>query len=89
MNFIFNLGEQIPDAKIMRKVRRSIYKRFRLKVTAVKENKDLNTIKIDELMGSLQAYKLSLPQSNINTVKEETSDQADDHTLKNEVCLPY
>lgn len=64
MNSIFNLGEQIPDAKIVRKVRRSIHKRIRLKVTTVKENEDLNTIKIDELMGSLQAYKLSLPQSN-------------------------
>lgn len=89
MNSIFNLGEQILDAKIVRKVRRSIHKRFRLKDTAVKENKDLNKIKIDELVGSLQTYKLSLPQSikKKNTVKEETSDQDDDHTLKNEVHL--
>ena len=34
---------------------------FRAKVTAIEESKDLNDIKVQELIGSLQTYELSLP----------------------------
>ena len=36
-------------------------KSFRAKVTAIKESKDLDEIKVQELIGSLQTYKHSLP----------------------------
>jgi hypothetical protein len=35
--------------------------RFRIKVTAIEESKDLEEMKIEELVGSLQTYELSLP----------------------------
>jgi hypothetical protein len=35
--------------------------RFRIKVTTIEESKDLDTIRIEELVGSLQTYELSLP----------------------------
>ena len=34
---------------------------FHAKVTAIEESKDLDDIKVQELIGSLQTYELSLP----------------------------
>ena len=57
----FNLGEKTEDSKIVRKIFRSFPESFRAKVTAIEESKDLDDIKVQELIGSLQTYKLSLP----------------------------
>ena len=57
----FNLGEKTEDSKIVRKILRSLPESFRAKVTAIKESKDLDDIKVQELIGSLQTYELSLP----------------------------
>ena len=57
----FNLGERREDSKIVRKILQSLPKSFRAKVTAIKESKDLDDIKVQELISSLQAYELSLP----------------------------
>ena len=52
----FNLGEKIEDSKIVRKILWLLPESFRAKVTAIEESKDLNEIKIQELIGSLQTY---------------------------------
>ena len=57
----FNLGEKTEDSKIVRKILRSLPESFRAKVTAIEESKDLDDIKVQELIGSLQTYELSLP----------------------------
>ena len=57
----FNLGEKTEDTKIMRKILRSMLESFRAKVTAIEESKNLDDIKVQELIGSLQTYELSLP----------------------------
>ena len=57
----FNLGEKTEDSKVVRKILRSLPESFRAKVTAIEESKDLDEIKVQELIGSLQTYKLSLP----------------------------
>ena len=57
----FNLGEKTEDSKIVRKILQSSPKSFCAKVTIIEESKDLNEIKIQEPIGSLQTYKLSLP----------------------------
>ena len=49
----FNLGEKTEDSKVVRKFFRSLPKSFRVKVTAIEESKDLNEIKVQELIGSL------------------------------------
>ena len=56
----FNLGEKMEDSKIVRKILRSLPESFRAKVTIIEESKDLNDIKVQELIGSLQTYELSL-----------------------------
>ena len=57
----FNLGEKTEDSKVVRKILRSLPESFRAKVTAIKESKDLDEIKVQELIGSLTTYELSLP----------------------------
>ena len=56
----FNLGEKIEDSKIVRKILRSLLEIFLTKVTTIEENKDLDDIKVQKLIGSLQTYELSL-----------------------------
>ena len=53
-----NLGEKIEDSKVVRKILRSLPESFKAKVTAIEESKDLNEIKIQELIGYLQTYEL-------------------------------
>ena len=57
----FNLGEKTEDSKIVRKILRSLPESFHAKVTAIEESKDLDDIKVQGLIGSLQTYELSLP----------------------------
>ncbi|KAL6313309.1 hypothetical protein AAG906_002792 [Vitis piasezkii] len=49
MNSSFNLGEPIPN-----------FKRFRAKVTTIEESKDVDSLKVDELVGSLQTFEMAL-----------------------------
>ena len=42
VNSTFKLGETIPEPKIVRKVFRSLPKRFHAKVTAIEESKDFD-----------------------------------------------
>ena len=60
MNLAFNLGETIPEPKIVRKVRRSLPKRFHAKIIVIEESKDIDKIPLTELVGNLQTYELDL-----------------------------
>ena len=60
VNSAFNLGETIPEPKIVRKVLRSLPKRFHNKITVIKESKDIDKIPLIELVGNLQTYELGL-----------------------------
>jgi len=60
-NLIMSLGKPISDVKLIRKILISLIERFRIKVTTIEESKDLEEMKIEELVGSLQTYELSLP----------------------------
>ncbi|XP_075658852.1 uncharacterized protein LOC142628690 [Castanea sativa] len=88
-----NLGEKIEDAKVVRKILRSIPQTFRAKVTAIKESKDLDDIKIQELIGSLQTYELELPSHKsskslaLKTINERTGDSFDEEDVEKEVAF--
>ena len=60
MNSAFNLGETIPEPKIVRKVLRSLPERFHTKIIAIEESKDIDKIPLTELVGNLQTYELGL-----------------------------
>ena len=52
------LGENIEENTIVQKILRSLPNRFDSKVSAIKEMKDLDTLKMDELHGILIAYEM-------------------------------
>ena len=57
----FNLGEKTEDSKMVKLILQSLSESFYMEVTAIEESKDLDEIKIQELIGSLQTYEQSLP----------------------------
>lgn len=52
-NESFGLGEKMTEETLVRKVLRSLPKRFDMKVTVVEEVQDICSMKVDELIGSL------------------------------------
>ena len=52
-NSAYNLSEIYDQPKIVRKILRSLTENFRPKVTAITESKDVDSIHVDELVGSL------------------------------------
>jgi hypothetical protein len=53
-NSMVSLRKPVSDVKLIRKILRSLPERFRIKVTTIEESKDLEEMKIEELVGSLQ-----------------------------------
>ena len=60
VNLTFSLGETILEPKIVRKVLRSLPKRFHAKITAIEESNDIDKIPLTESVGNLQTYELDL-----------------------------
>ena len=58
VNSTFNLGETIPEPKIVRKVLRSLTERFHAKITMIEESKGIDKIPLTELVDNLQTYEL-------------------------------
>ena len=88
-----NLKEKIEDAKVVRKILRSLPESFRAKVIAIKESKDLDEIKIQELIGSLQTYELGLPSHKsskslaLKTITERMDDSSEEDDVEKEVAF--
>ena len=63
VNSTYNFGEIYDQPKIIRKILRFLIKNFRPKVTVITKCKDVDSILVDELVGSLQSYELDLPKT--------------------------
>nr|POF09299.1 hypothetical protein CFP56_28243 [Quercus suber] len=87
-----NLGEKIEDTKVVRKILRSLLESFKVKVTAIEESKDLDEIKIQELIGSLQTYELGLPSHKtskllaLKTITEKMNDPSEEDGVEKEIA---
>ncbi|KAK5803191.1 hypothetical protein PVK06_030833 [Gossypium arboreum] len=52
--------EEYPNTKLVRKVLRSLPKRFSIKVNIIKKAKNLEQLEIDELIGSLHIFEMNM-----------------------------
>ena len=88
-----NLEEKIEDSKVVRKILRSLPKSFKEKFTAIEESKDLDEIKIQELIGSLQTYELGLPSNKsskslaLKTITERMDKSFEEDDVEKEVAF--
>ncbi|KAK2351719.1 hypothetical protein QL285_096927 [Trifolium repens] len=72
-NSFDSLGEKIPEEKLVRKILRSLPRKFDMKVTAIEEAQDISSMKVDELIGSLQTFELSINERSEMKNKSITS----------------
>jgi hypothetical protein len=92
-NSMINLGKKVSDTKIVRKVMRSLPERFKMKVTAIESCTNLETIRIEELVGALQTYEFSLskPRNNqdlaLRTLKKNSDELSDEEPDDEELVL--
>ena len=62
VNNLKNLGKSYTNSELSRKILQSLPQTWEAKVTAIQEAKDLSTIKLEELLGSLLTHELILNQ---------------------------
>ncbi|XP_074313649.1 uncharacterized protein LOC141648837 [Silene latifolia] len=91
-NELSNLGRQFETEDIVRKILRSLTRKWRQKVTAIEECRDLATLTYEALMGSLMAHEITLdndaeekPKAKGLALNAVSSDNEND--LEEEVAL--
>ncbi|KAI4365602.1 hypothetical protein MLD38_021570 [Melastoma candidum] len=85
INSLALLGKNYSNAEMVRKVLRSLPMNWEAKKTAIEEAKDLTTLRLDQLMGSLLSYeeekRSSVPQTTKSIAfkaSASTDDESDD-----------
>jgi len=80
-------GEKLSDEKLVRKILRSLPKRFDMKVTTIEEAQDISSMQVDELIGSLQNFELVVDNRTEKKGKgiAFTANTANDEALKESV----
>ena len=71
VNNLKNLGKVYTDADLCRKILRSLLQTQDFKVTAIQEARDLSILKVEELVGSLMTYEISLYQHEEEELKKK------------------
>ena len=62
INNLKNLGKLYLDSDLCKKILRSLLRTWESKVMAILEAKDLSSLKVEELIGSLMTHEISLSQ---------------------------
>jgi len=97
-NLFDYLGEKLSDEKLVRKILRSLPKRFHMKVTTIEEAQDISNMQVDDLIGFLQNFELVVDNRTekkgkgiaftANTADEEAhGDIVDDENLSENLVL--
>ena len=87
-------GEIYDQPKIVRKILRSLTEDFRPKVISIIESKDVDSIPVDEHVGSLQSYELDLPKTSksksmaLKSVDDVDVGRFDDELSATEIAYP-
>ena len=63
-------GEDVPNVRVIEKFFCSLESKFEHVVAAIEESNDLDAMKINELMGSLQAYEERLNRNKCETIEK-------------------
>ncbi|GAA0170841.1 hypothetical protein LIER_25018 [Lithospermum erythrorhizon] len=77
----------MSNEKLVRKVLRTLSKKFSYKVTIIEEAQDLITMRLDELMGNLTTFEMSLDDGESSkktgiALKEATEDMNDEDLVE-------
>ena len=71
--FVFNqlkiYGEGVKDRTVIEKVLRFLSTKFDVVVAAIEETKDLKTMTVDELMGSLLSHEVRIDRNKDSTLE--------------------
>ncbi|XP_074297085.1 uncharacterized protein LOC141627762 [Silene latifolia] len=85
VNELQSLGRELKCEDIVRKILYSLSDKWKLKVTAIEDAKDLSKLPLDKLMGSLMVHELTLVKRSGEfskargfTLKSTSSDEEDD-----------
>ena len=96
VNSTFNLGETIPEPKIVRKVLRSLPERFHAKIMVIEQSKDIDKVPLIVLVGNLQTYELRLSRIGklgksksmvLKAKNSDTNESFDDEDSKMKSCI--
>ncbi|GAV60231.1 zf-CCHC domain-containing protein/UBN2 domain-containing protein [Cephalotus follicularis] len=60
INSLKNLGKSYPNQELVRKILRCLPKSWTPKVTAIEEAKDLSTLPLEQLLGSLMMHETTM-----------------------------
>ncbi|KAL5550641.1 hypothetical protein UlMin_000817 [Ulmus minor] len=69
INDLSSLGKEYSMSEKVRKILRSLPKQWEAKVTAIQEAKNLSTLPLDELVGSLMTHEMTMKQNSDDSVK--------------------
>ena len=73
INGLKSLGKEYTNSELVRKILRSLSRTWEAKVTTIQEAKDLNTLPLEELLGSLMTHELTMKQHMKEEVKKKKS----------------
>ncbi|GAV68123.1 UBN2 domain-containing protein, partial [Cephalotus follicularis] len=72
-NSFKNLGKSYPNQELVRKILRCLPKSWTPKVTAIEEAKDLSTLPLEQLLGSLMTHETTMKNHEHVEVKKKKS----------------